>query len=158
MGQSATAFGKRHGSCILGERMQFDRANPGAGQAGFYEACQNGEYLLWQLYKLPGKVLNLYRKQYVEIARRAAKRAAEYAATATDAEAAAYAGVAEAFASRAARPKYVTFAAAATRATEAAAFAAEAAAAAAAMNAARHKELQRQADDIHQLIPVWPGC
>ena len=97
--------------------MQFDRDNPGLGQAGFYAACKNGEYLIWQLRQLPWEVLKPYRGHLSEIAERAAKRTMEYAAVA-------YAD-------------YANYAAA--------------------LNAARQKALQMQADDIHQLIPVWPG-
>ena len=154
MTQSAYEFGVKHKSCILEERKEFDRLHPGQGQAGFYAACQNSVHLLWQLYKLPGKVLNLYRKQYIEIARRAAKRAEEYAATSTDTKAAKYAGDAASFYSRAARPKYVISTTAVTRATDAAAYAA---AAATDSVAAWQKELELQAADIHELIPVWPG-
>ena len=81
MSISAYDFGKKHDSCILHERKEFDEQNPGQGQAGFYASCQNGNYLLWQLCRVPEEQLLPHMAALAEIAKRAAKRAGGYAAT-----------------------------------------------------------------------------
>lgn len=179
MGQSAYDFGQQHRSCILEERKEFDRLNPGAGQSGFYTACQNGEYLLWQLAQLPNEVLAPYRVQITKIVNKAVKRAGKYAAeaasyaayttasvTTVDADAvdATYAAEVSEVSDivNGAAAAVAAFAAAARNAANvfyAYAYAAAAvrAAAAAATASERQAELQQQADDIHMLIPTWPG-
>ena len=166
MGLSAEEFGRRYVSCIMQERAEFDRLYPGKGQAGFYTSCQNGEYLIWQLRQLPWKVLSLYRLQLAEIARRAANRACGYVAAAdTSADiptAVKYLTDAKRAANRAADLATKT-ADAFLNTDRATSFAVAAAGNSidvcnvAACAEARQKELQMQADDVHELIPVWPG-
>ena len=160
---SATDFGIMHDSCIMRDRIEFDRANPGAGQAGFYEACQNGEYLLWQLRQLYEDQLKPYRASLVEVARRAALRARgwESMAVVVDADFDLYANDAAMISANAANAAEevaeggaVFFVAGAT--TRAAKWAGQAAAFSGGRSRQR-KELELQAYDIHELIPVWPG-
>ena len=164
MVQSAYKFGQQHNSCILDERKEFDRLNPGAGQAGFYEACKNGRHLLWQLRKLSEEQLKPYRASLVEVARRAAARAREWASMTivydiVDADsyadyAAMDAANAANAAEKAAEGDSVFFVARET--THAALWAGQAAAFSGGRSRQR-KELELQAADIHELIQVWPG-
>ena len=149
--ETAYEFGKKHDSCILHEREEFDRLYPGAGQSGFYAACQDGEYLIWQLRKLSENQLMPYKAQLAEIAKRAAKRAEGYA-TSTDAYAYAYAHATDDYA-----VVYVVCAAATATHYAASCAALAKAANPAEADAARQKERQLQANDIHELIPAWPG-
>lgn len=161
---SAAEFGKQHRSCILEERIEFDRRNPGKGQAGFYAACKNGGHLLWQLYKLSEDQLKPYRSSLVEVARRAAVRARKWASMTVvydivDADAYAdYAAMDSANAAntaeKAAGGDAVFFVVRA--ATHAAKWAGQAAAFSGGRSR-QHKELELQAYDIKELIPVWPG-
>ena len=148
---SATEFGKRHCSCIMQDRIEFDEQYPGKGQAGFYASCQNGSYLLWQLCRVPEEQLLPHVAHLAEIAKRAAKRAEGYA-TSTDAYAYAYAHATDDYA-----VVYVVCAAATATHYAASCAALAKAANPAEADAARQKERQLQANDIHELIPAWPG-
>ena len=175
--QSAYDFGQQHNSCILKERKEFDRLNPDAGQSGFYATCQDGSYLLWQLAQLSDEILAPYRAQITKIVNKAVKRAGKYAVeaisyaayTATAVVAIDATAVDTAYADEVAEVADIANGAAAAVAAFAAAVrnaangsyaastAAVRAAAAAATASERQAELQQQADDIHMLIPAWPG-
>ena len=166
MGLSAEEFGERYDSCIMQERIEFDEQYPGQGQAGFYASCQNGEYLIWQLSQLPEEVLSLYKLQLAEIARRAANRACGYVAAADTSvditTAVEYSKAANRAANRAADRATTTEVAfldtdrTTTYAVAAAGNSIDVCNVAACAEA-RQEELQKQAKDIHELIPAWPG-
>ena len=52
---SAYEWGLKHGSCqeAFEARRVFDESHPGEGQRGWWLACQRGDWLYWQLGRLP---------------------------------------------------------------------------------------------------------
>lgn len=143
--QTATQFGKLHLAPNMQERIKFDNENPGAGQAGYYLADQNGQSLLWQLRRLSEEQLSPYKEQFAIIAKRAARRAFKYPNIVAYANTVGYAGS-------------VATATTATNAIESASCAVSCAAACATeIDGSQLKELMAQAEDIKELIPFWPG-
>ena len=148
MAESAYEWGLRHRSCRNGLEAR-KALGPNATQADWWKICDRGDWLIWQLERLPPDQFESIRPKLM--------RAIEVIVTSAIVEHALDCGIREVelwaarWLSGEDRSAESAFAAA-----EAWADAADAARADAA-DAARAAELRMQADDIRTEIPEWPG-
>ena len=176
----AIEFGKKHKSCK--SAMIWRRSLPaGTTQSEAYQVCERGDWLLWQLAKMPSagyeKIRPKVNRALVVIISRAIRRGVKELVGVRGAESTEYRRWAKdwlsgadrsASAAWAAAAWYAAASAAAWYAAESAAWyatesaarsarSARAAARAAVRYAARDAELKLQARDIRRKIPIWKG-
>lgn len=140
MTESAYEWGVRHGSCQ--EALDARQAlGPQATQADWWRVCPRGDWLIWQLQRLPAETQRAVHRQMMH--------ATEVIVTSAIVAHALDCGV----------PVVEEWAAKWLSGEDRSAWEAAAAAAAWAAEAAweAEAELQRQADDIRAEIPDWPG-
>jgi len=140
--ESAWEWGQRHHSCS--EALELRKAlGPNKTQADWWRACERGDWLIWQLWRMPesarGQVCPALDRALEKIVLRAVTNHALHCGVPT----------VEVWAT-----KWIS---GEDRTAASAASAASAARAARAESAASAEELKLQAADIRVEIPEWPG-
>jgi len=152
--ESAYEWGLRHNSCAPALNQRQD-LGPGATQADWWLVCDRGDWLIWQLQRLPADELRPVRAALHRATERIVARAIRRAQKSLRGVRAEWATQWRRWARRWLSGEDRTAAAAAAEAAWAAAEAAAAEAAWARARAAEAWELKLQARDIRREIPVW---